>query len=202
MRQLPDPRHEKYAQEIAQGKPRQEAYALAGYKKHRGNSNRLANRPEVRERVRWLQLQAADLAQVNLARVVTEVSRVGFANIQQFYKRVPAPKVNEPNATKLVLKDLDELTPEQAMAIDGLEHDGEGRLVLKLRDRNQALFQLMRHLGGLPEPERNIHNNLFALLSPDDQRRVADFLEGIIAASADADGPGLALERSGEGQTA
>jgi len=55
---LNNPRHELFAQYLAQGKTQDEAYTLAGYKPSRFNASHLADKPSIRDRVHQLTTQA------------------------------------------------------------------------------------------------------------------------------------------------
>ena len=48
---LDNPRHQLFAQHLAQGKTQEEAYKLAGYKPSRFNASHLADKPSIRDRV-------------------------------------------------------------------------------------------------------------------------------------------------------
>lgn len=48
---LSNPRHERFAQELASGKPASEAYELAGYKPNRGNATTLKQEQSILDRV-------------------------------------------------------------------------------------------------------------------------------------------------------
>jgi hypothetical protein len=54
---LDNPRHEKFAQYLAQGKTMTEAYELCGYKPSRGNASHLADKQSIRDRVHQLTTQ-------------------------------------------------------------------------------------------------------------------------------------------------
>lgn len=56
---LPNPRHERFAQELAKGKSATEAYAEAGYEESRSAASRLLTNVNVQERVEELQNRAA-----------------------------------------------------------------------------------------------------------------------------------------------
>jgi phage terminase small subunit len=51
---LDNPRHEYFAQYLAQGKTQDEAYKLAGYRPSRFNASHLADKPSIRDRVHQL----------------------------------------------------------------------------------------------------------------------------------------------------
>jgi hypothetical protein len=51
---LKNPRHETFAQYLAQGKTQDEAYKLAGFKPSRGNASHLSDKQSIRDRVHQL----------------------------------------------------------------------------------------------------------------------------------------------------
>jgi hypothetical protein len=95
------------------------------------------------------------------------------------------------------LKPITDLPRELTAAIQEVEFDNEGRVAkLKLHDKNQANFTLLKYLGGLPEaPAAQNNVSVFNLLSIEDQRILADTLEAIGGRAVDADQP-AAGERS------
>ncbi|WP_456637087.1 hypothetical protein [Bradyrhizobium sp. USDA 10063] len=60
MRSLRNPKHERFAQELAKGKTADEAYQLAGFKPNRGNAARLKANESIRARVNELQTRVAE----------------------------------------------------------------------------------------------------------------------------------------------
>lgn len=163
---LKDPQYEKFASELAELKSPTEAYKLAGYAPHRGNAARLAKRPEVRARVQELLDEAAEFADIRRVRVLVEIDRVGRANVKDFYRNG-------------VLIPIDELPRPVAAAIKEVQvEDGKisGYIV---HDKNAANFTLLKHLGGLPEPDRSDNVNIFNLLSVEDQRLIVGALEAL-----------------------
>jgi hypothetical protein len=181
---LKDPQYEKMANELAELKAPIEAYKLAGFVPHRGNANRLARRPEIKARVAELLNEAAEYADIRRVRVLVEIDRVGRANFVDFFERVPVGK-DDAGAVKFEvrLRDITTLPRHLTAAIAGIEWDEAGRPKLKLHDKNQANFTLLKHLGGLPEPERN-DVNIFNLLSVEDQRVVVGALEALARGQA------------------
>jgi phage terminase small subunit len=59
---LDNPRHERFAQELAKGKSADEAYQLAGYSENRGNATRMKANESVHARVQELTERAAEKA--------------------------------------------------------------------------------------------------------------------------------------------
>lgn len=184
MAALKDPQYEKFASELAELKPPMEAYKLAGFAPHRGNANRLARRPEIKARVAELLNEAAEYADIRRVRVLVEIDRVGRANLADFYEKVSLGKDDKGvEQFEIRLKDITALPRSLTAAISGIEWDEAGRPKLKLHDKNQANFTLLKHLGGLPEPERN-DVNIFNLLSVEDQRVLVGALENLARGQA------------------
>lgn len=64
---LENPRHERFAQELAKGRTQAQAYAEAGYQESRSAASRLAADPDVRLRVAQIAGQAAMRTEVTIA---------------------------------------------------------------------------------------------------------------------------------------
>lgn len=93
---LKNPKHERYCQELADGKPYVEAYVAAGFKKSKSNAFVLRNRPEILERTREIVERerlverraeekaverAAERLSITRERVLEEYARIAFADI-------------------------------------------------------------------------------------------------------------------------
>ena len=63
---LTNPKHERFAQELAKGKSQVEAYELAGYKPHDGNSFRLSGNERVLARVSELLERSAEKVEITI----------------------------------------------------------------------------------------------------------------------------------------
>lgn len=70
---LSNPKHERFAQELAKGKTSDEAYVLAGYKENRGNASTLKSNQNVLDRVQELLSRAAVRAEVTVASIIAEL---------------------------------------------------------------------------------------------------------------------------------
>jgi terminase small subunit-like protein len=174
---LKDPQYEKFASELAELKAPIEAYKLAGYAPHRGNANRLAKRAEIKFRVAELLEEAAEYADIRRVRVLVEIDRVARANLADFFERVAIGKDDQGRERhEIRMRDITTLPRHLTAAIAGIEWDDAGRPKLKLHDKNQANFTLLKHLGGLPEDTKP-DVNIFNLLSVEDQRVVVAALE-------------------------
>lgn len=161
MTALRNPRHERFAQEIAAGKTALEAYKLAEFKKPRdSNARRLRNSPEVRERVKQIALVGAELAGVHAGAIQMELARLGFANMFDYIRigRDGLPYV-----------DLQNLTRDQAAAIAEFTIDtipgGEDeppvtRVKFKLHDKRGPLSDLAKMVGAVEDPVADAVNGL------------------------------------------
>lgn len=76
MAALANPKHERFAQELAKGKTADEAYQLAGYAENRGNAARLKANENIAARVAEIQERAAVRAEVTLASITEDLARI------------------------------------------------------------------------------------------------------------------------------
>lgn len=181
MPSLRNPRHEKFAFELAELElrgergARAEAYKRAGFVPNPDNARRLANKRPVRERVQCLVAERLEYANIRLERVAIEVDRVGRANMRDFYR--PEVDKDGKRTGRAELIPVFDLPHELAAAIKSVKLGDDGRVTYELHDRNQANFALLKFLGGVPEPEPTARVNIFNVLSIEDQRALADALE-------------------------
>ena len=73
---LRNTKHERFAQELAEGKSTSEAYEAAGYKPDRAHASRLAANGNIRGRVAELQDAAAAEIQITLQRLIEEAADI------------------------------------------------------------------------------------------------------------------------------
>lgn len=145
---LDNPRHEKYAQELAKGASQIDAYVAAGYARNESHASRLARNGKVAARVEELQAAGAERAEIDIARVLTELAKIGFSNMLDYVQIVDGSP----------LVDLSRVTREQAAAIAQVVvedfKDGRGddvrdvrKVTFKLHDKRAALVDIGNHLG-------------------------------------------------------
>ena len=72
---LSNARRERFAQEIAKGKTITEAYVVAGYRDNDGNASKMANHPEIIDRVKEIIGKAAIRAEISVARFTEDLLR-------------------------------------------------------------------------------------------------------------------------------
>lgn len=157
---LSNPRHERFAQELAKGKSAVDAYGLAGFKPDRRNAAKLHASDDILRRVGELldkrervETAATERAIEKLAltkeAVLSELAKIGFANMLDYVR------IGEDGDAYI---DLSRLTHETAAAIaeltveDFKDGRGEGardvrRVKFKLHDKKGALVDIGKHLG-------------------------------------------------------
>ena len=69
---LRNPRHERFAQELATGKTADAAYVLAGYRENRSNAARLSANQDIQKRVAEIQSLGAELAAITVETLIAE----------------------------------------------------------------------------------------------------------------------------------
>lgn len=73
---LTNPKHERFAQELAKGKTQIEAYEVAGYSPNRSAASRLAEDVNICERVAAIQERGAMRAEVTIATLTADLLRL------------------------------------------------------------------------------------------------------------------------------
>lgn len=73
---LSNPRHERFAQELAKGRTQAQAYAEAGYKPSEPNASRLTRNDKVLARITELHERAAIRSEVTIASLTAELEEV------------------------------------------------------------------------------------------------------------------------------
>jgi phage terminase small subunit len=76
---LNNPRHERFAQELAKGKTADEAYVIAGYQENRCNASRLKTNENILNRIAELQQRTAERALVTAESLLKEAEEIRVA---------------------------------------------------------------------------------------------------------------------------
>jgi phage terminase small subunit len=146
---LSNPKHERFAQELAQGKTADQAYVLAGYKENRFNASRLKTNEHILRRVEEFVQAGAEKAGVTVDRIIAELATLGFSNMADYMRVGPDgdPTLDFTELTRDQTSALHEVTVETSK----VPGDKEGREVqkvkFKLYDKRAALVDLGKHLG-------------------------------------------------------
>jgi phage terminase small subunit len=160
-----DAKRERFAQEIDRGATLTEAHTLAGYKPNRGNASVLKHSKCVSERLDQLarerserELAANASAQlkynVTAERVIGELAKIGFANMQDYLKIGDngEPIFNYAAITRDQAAAIQEIIIEEYVTGRGENARDVRRIRFKLADKRAALTDLGRHLGLFVDP--------------------------------------------------
>jgi len=80
---LENPKHERFAQELAKGKTADEAYVLAGYKENRGNAATLKANQSISDRVAEIVERASVRVEITLAKLMEMAATVYDRSLEQ-----------------------------------------------------------------------------------------------------------------------
>ena len=132
-----------YTQNINQtGSARIAKYSEVGIT---GTASKLMNSPYIKGRLAYLQGELVEKSGVNSERVIAEVAKIAFCNVQSF--------LDEGNE----IRDISQLPPDVAAAVESIQvdirHDGGDskgyteKVKFKLHSKLTALNDLCKHLG-------------------------------------------------------
>ena len=146
------------------------------------NGQRLYQKKEIKQRCWDLYAAACEYRGIRVVDLVTRIDRVGRANVVEFYDWNPETK-------RLELKNIKDLPRELTAAISKIKYTEDGRVELELADANQANFTLLKHFGGLPEPDGpRTQVNIFNALSVEDQAALANLIDALPGGTSDSGG--------------
>lgn len=158
---LSNQRHEAFAQALAKGSSATDAYEAAGYSQSRTAASRLSSNVNIQARVRHLLSRAADRAEIDIARTLKELVRLGTSDVRRFFDEsgnlLPIHELDDDTAAaiasiEVVTKALPGGSHEE---LDGQPHGGalkrnrgaEVEYKVRLWDKNSALEKIAKHLG-------------------------------------------------------
>lgn len=162
---LKNPRHERFAQELAKGKSGAEAYALAGFEPNRHNASRLKANETVRARVDELLQAAALRVEITQSRVLEELGKIGFSDIRKvvaWHSQANVAQIDSDADTEALVEEgeirfavanqvellsSDRIDDDTAAAISEVSMTDKGTIKVKLHDKRAALVDIGRHLG-------------------------------------------------------
>ncbi|MGB3389467.1 MAG: terminase small subunit [Pseudaminobacter sp.] len=149
MAALKNAKHEAFAQGLAKGLSASDAYVSAGYKESRSAASRLSTNVNIEARVAELLTKSADRAEIDIARVLKELVRLGTSDIREAF------------TDSGHLKHPGEWSDDFAASVASVEtvsrntgtKDEDGRVEIehihkiKVWDKNSALEKIAKHLG-------------------------------------------------------
>jgi hypothetical protein len=142
-----DAQREKFCQELIAGESLYASYETAGFKRPRGNAQRMQQEPEVAKRLEWLHAKVAPL----------EEALLGYRRLQ--HRRAlehiaTADRVSlfeQSKAGRVKLKPLSKLTTEQRELIDNLDISDKGVVLPVIAKKLEARAMLAK-LDGFDKP--------------------------------------------------
>ena len=159
---LENPKHEIFAQELAKGKTAEDAYAFAGFKPSRANASTLKKNQNILNRVAELHAErehihakaiekAIEDTGISIGRVLTELAKIGFADIRKAVKWGEGVAVfdeagNVQISNGVALVGSEHVDDATAGAIAEVSQTKDG-LKIKMHDKRGALVDIGRHLG-------------------------------------------------------
>lgn len=148
---LKDPQHEVFAQALAKGAKRIDAYVAAGYKRLHPNSIRLSKRVAVAARVKWLLEQAAKATVIDAVWVQSNLAQ----HAQNLIHVITDPKTGE-------------IKPGPMF------NAAAGNRALELLGRQYGLFKERIELGGKVQVA---NLELLRKLTPEERTYLRDMLQ-------------------------
>lgn len=177
---LKNPKHERFAQNLAAGLSLADAYEDAGFKPDRGNSSRLQQNDSIKQRVQeildkreYIESKATEKAIEKLAiskeAVLSELAKIGFADIRKavswrgnLTRETDNPDggdvlvIREITNQQVRLIDSDQIDDDTAAAIAEVRQSPTGGLSIKLHDKKGALVDIARLCGYVTEKHEHI----------------------------------------------
>lgn len=147
---LSNPKHERFAQERAKGKPVDEAYVAAGYASNRGNAGRLNTNEAVLKRIEEIGAKAADNVGATVERILQELTAIAYADITEAVDWGDAIVVTPEDGGDSVLVQgvaiipAKDLSKRVSAAISEVSQTKDG-IKIKFHSKTAALEMLGRH---------------------------------------------------------
>lgn len=193
---LHNPRHEKFAQLLAQGMSAVQAFVAAGYAYSTGNAARLSANESVKRRVEELTREATGLAGISIKRVVGEVAKVAFASLGDYISidESGQPQVDFSKLDRDKLAALGEVQREErTVAPEGQPVTTIKKVRFKLHSKLDALEKLGRYLGAwergatvVQPPQITIQQYDFNKLSDDELQQLLAIKKKLMLHSPEA----------------
>ncbi|MDY5795471.1 MAG: terminase small subunit [Fusobacterium gastrosuis] len=148
-----------------------QAYIRAGYKVKNENvaavyASKLLRKPKVQEKIQKAMAEREKRTEITQDRVLKEISNLAFTD------RTGIVNLNN---NRLIIKNFDELTPEQKACISGVKETKYG-IEVTFYNKEKALEMLGRHLGMFNDKvkidgEMTV-NNPFTELTTEELRKI------------------------------
>lgn len=184
---LASAKYEAFAQALAKGLAASDAYVSAGYKESRSAASRLSANVNIQARVAELVSKGAERAEIDVARVLKELVRLGTSDIRDAFTdagelKHPKDWTDDFAAAVASVEVVTKTLPGEADdEFDAQPHGGalarkrnakiEYVHKIKVWDKNSALEKIAKHLGMFIERhEHGLSTELGELLKAIDGR--------------------------------
>lgn len=161
---LENQRQEDFCQHLAAGKPKAEAYRLAGYKPNDGGASRLAGNVKIKARLAEIRRPILDKYAVTNDRIVGELAMLAFSRTKDYRAILMSGDLNDVSSEDSAA--IREITVERRVIGRGkgkkAKEGDDARLEfistkLRLADKHQPLATLARIQGMMKDgPDVNI----------------------------------------------
>jgi len=138
---LKNPQHEKLAREFAAGASMAASWRAIGRDPAVGNQWRTFRRPDIQDRIAFLQNEFNRMAGISLAALQARLLRIADANVVDLFEM-------DTTTRRLRLRDLTTLSRAVTAPIAELQINGEGGIKLKAADKLHAIDSLLKTIGG------------------------------------------------------
>lgn len=117
MAALANPRHERFAQELAKGKPACEAYVLAGYKESRPAASRLSTNVNISLRIAELQERGAIKVEITAEMLVAELEEARqLAMETKQASAMATATIGKARLLGLIIEKKEDVTPRRSLS--------------------------------------------------------------------------------------
>jgi hypothetical protein len=148
---LSNPRHEKFAQELAMGKSQTDAYEAAGYKKgDRAAASKLTTKYNIRARVAELQERSAALTEITIAKLTEDLLRLAKKGETVFDEAAEVSGLSVARAAIMDAAKLNGLADRKPGADDGFVPLAER---IKAYERRDAIAACGSNVVELNKPD-------------------------------------------------
>jgi len=156
-------RQQRFCAEYIRDLNATKAAARAGYSPRTARSIGSENlaKPDIQAEIRRLKAERAERLMISADRVVEELARIAFSNIEDLFNADGS------------LKGIGKLSPDTAAAIANIETTESGATRVRLFDKLRALELLGKHLGLFDGPADNGKEDVFTSFMRDVQARRA-----------------------------
>jgi phage terminase small subunit len=157
------PRQKAFCREFIVDRCGRRAAIRAGYSARTATAkgSHLMRTPHVRAEIDRLDALTARRSEITLDRIMAELAKIGFANVDDFLARDPQTR------TWTMSADPARLDRDRLAAVQEITVHKDGRATVKLHDKQRALVALGTHLGGFARRREALEDEAAGAGAPD-----------------------------------